>query len=158
MALEQLDLLESDGIDLGRVVIGHCDVFHPIATIVEVARRGAYVAVDTIGKERWRGIDGQIYEVPDSHRIRLIRELVEVGFSDQILLSSDLLVHRNELRLNPSTFGANGYGYILDGFADRLRTASIPESIILRMLVENPQRVLGADPMDAASHDCPSQA
>lgn len=46
MALEQLDLLEEDGVDPQRVAIGHCDRNADWWLRLQIAHRGAFVAYD----------------------------------------------------------------------------------------------------------------
>ena len=50
MGLEQLALLKQHGVDLSRVVIGHCDLKDNIDDILRMIDLGAYVQFDTIGK------------------------------------------------------------------------------------------------------------
>ena len=47
---------------------------------LEIARRGAYVAIDHIG---WGSEDGYI---SDTERVRLVVELLEAGLGDRVLL------------------------------------------------------------------------
>lgn len=142
MANEQLNILEKEGVDLHKVILGHCDVFHPLEQLVTVAARGAYVAFDTVGKEVWRSWDGRHYQQPDERRVELIVEMIRLGFAGQLLLSSDILVGREEMSLNPKSLGAFGYSYILKGFVPRLRRAGIEDRVINQILTENPARVL----------------
>jgi phosphotriesterase-related protein len=69
-------------------------------------------------------------------------DLLEAGFSDRIVLSSDLLATRDEIQLNPDTFGESGYGYLMRNFLPRLRNASVDEETIAKFLKENPSRIL----------------
>jgi phosphotriesterase-related protein len=130
LAQWQLEMLMAAGASPERVVIGHADVFHPIDALLDVASSGAYLGIDTVGKETWRGLDGKLYEVSDEHRIALIRRLVEAQFERQILLSSDLLYERGEVSLNPNTFGRHGYSYLSEEFLPELNRAGIPASVI----------------------------
>src|SRR5262249_14667243 len=57
MGHEQLDLLEAEGVDPERVIIGHCDLNPQPDHHVELARRGAYVQYDHIGSARFSSDD-----------------------------------------------------------------------------------------------------
>ena len=50
----QLDLLAEEGVDPGRVIIGHCDMVPDPAYHLRLARRGAWVQFDTVqGANDW---------------------------------------------------------------------------------------------------------
>jgi phosphotriesterase-related protein len=140
----QLDVLEASGALLDRVIIGHADVFHPLDELIRVAQSGAYLGIDTIGKQTWRGLDGALYRVSDEHRIETICRLVEAKFERQIVLSSDLLYERGEVSLNPETFGRHGYSYVTESFIPRLELAGIGEDAIQCMARDNALRLLAA--------------
>jgi phosphotriesterase-related protein len=143
LAQWQLEVLMSAGASPERVVIGHADVFHPIDALLDVASSGAYLGIDTVGKETWRGLDGRLYEVSDEHRIAIIRRLVEAQFERQILLSSDLLYERGEVSLNPKTFGRHGYSYVSEVFLPELSRAGIPPSVVQAVAHDNALRLRG---------------
>lgn len=140
----QLDVLAASGASLDRVIIGHADVFHPLDELIRVAQSGAYLGIDTIGKQLWRGLDGALYRVSDEHRIETICRLVEAKFERQIVLSSDLLYERGEVSLNPETFGRHGYSYVTEAFIPRLELAGIGADAIQSMARDNALRVLTA--------------
>lgn len=144
MALEQLDILESEGADLERVAIGHCDVYMPPETVIEVARRGAWVVFDTIGKEQWEDHGGTVYRRPDEDRLRVILDLVGAGFGHRAMLASDIVpppVDGPRAKA-PPRYGTPGYGYLLSEFVPRLRTAGVSEELLSLMTISNPAKVL----------------
>lgn len=145
LAQWQLEVLAAAGASLDRVVMGHADVFHPLEELVRVARTGAYLGIDTIGKQQWRGLDGALYRVSDEHRIKTIRQLVEAKFERQIVLSSDLLYERGEVSLNAVTFGRHGYSYLTEAFIPRLELAGIGENAIQCMARDNALRLLATE-------------
>jgi phosphotriesterase-related protein len=144
LALWQLDVLMSAGASAERVVIGHADVFHPMDALLGVASSGAYLGIDTVGKQTWRGLDGRLYSVSDEHRIEIIRQLVDAQFERQIVLSSDLLYERGEVSLNPTTFGQHGYSYVSELFLPRLITSEIAPSAIQAIARGNALRLRGS--------------
>lgn len=153
MALEQIDLLEAEGADLNRVVIGHMDTHPDSGYVREVLDRGVNIAFDTIGKQFW---DFRIAPLPDdmpegeftkdayyradSTRASRIAHLVSLGFTDRIFLAQDMT--GSEVYLNPGTHGQRGYAYLFDDFAQMLRQRGVTEQDLDRMLVDNPARLL----------------
>lgn len=129
VGMPQLDILMEEGVDLRRVIVGHSDSVPDTEYHLALARRGAYVQFDMLG----------IYtsEYDQEKRIRYIRNLVESGFGDHVLLSHDVCL-RGMLTVN----GGVGYGHILRDFVPRMRAADISDDLIERMMVTNPARAL----------------
>jgi predicted metal-dependent phosphotriesterase family hydrolase len=129
VGLAQLDILAHEGVDLRRVVIGHCDTVPDMDYHVAVADRGAYVQFDTIGLF--------LSEYDQDRRVAFIRNLVDRGHADRILISHDIC-----LRTALSATGGPGFSHILDHFLDRLRAAHVAEEHIHQITVENVARAL----------------
>jgi phosphotriesterase-related protein len=129
VGLAQLDILEDEGVDLRRVVIGHCDFYpHPDFHLA-VARRGAFVQFDSIG----RGF----YEWDIDQRLDWVLRLIEQGFLHRILLSHDVCM-KPHLR----AYGGQGYDYVLTGFVPKLREAGLTAEQIHVLTVDNPRAAL----------------
>ncbi len=140
--LEQLGIIEEEGVEPNRVVIGHCDLNSDFNYHLAIAQRGAYLGFDTIGKERWVSIlPGERFAYQrDSSRIRLILEVLTKGFDDRIVVSSDIIKH--ELELNEETLGQFKYNYVLTAFLHQLRDRGVSEEEINLMTRISPQRLL----------------
>ena len=128
VGLPQLRLLASEGVDPGRVIIGHCDMVLDQAYHLALVEAGAWVEFDTIQAEPDHVLD---------RTVAAIRALVEAGHEDRILLSQDICLV-SQFR----AMGGPGYGYILREFRGRLRAAGFGEATIERLLVTNPARAL----------------
>ncbi len=132
VGLAQLRIFEEEGVDPGRVVIGHADSYPLLEHHLEIVRRGANLEFDFLGMS---------FTVMEQHGearvIGLLGELVARGHADRILLSQDIC-HNSQLR----PYGGNGYVYLFETFLPRLREAGIPEAAIRTMTVENPARIL----------------
>ena len=126
--LAQLDLLSGEGLAPHRVSVGHQDLLDDPAVHRELARAGAYVAFDTVGKESYQS---------DEVRLRLLLELLESGYADRILLSCDISRH-GYLR----TEGGQGYGHLFRSFLPRLREAGVDDDLVDLMTRRNPLRFL----------------
>jgi phosphotriesterase-related protein len=142
MGLAQLEILEEEGADLDRVVIGHCDLNSDLDYHLSIARRGAYLGYDTIGKQCWlSAVRGEkfAYQKDDS-RIHLILEVLDKGFGDRIVISSDIIV--DELKFNQKTLGKFKYNYLLDIFLPKLREKGVNKQEIDLIIKENPKHLL----------------
>ncbi|GAA2069796.1 phosphotriesterase-related protein [Streptomyces albiaxialis] len=126
--LAQLDLLTGEGLPPQRVCVGHQDLLDEPGVHRELARSGAYVAFDTVGKESYQS---------DETRLRLLLELLEAGHADRALLSCDISRH-GYLR----TEGGQGYGHLFRSFLPRLRAEGVDEDLIDLMTRRNPLRFL----------------
>jgi len=80
MALEQIELLKSEGVNLSYLSLGHMDRNPDPYYHAQIASTGAYMSFDGIGKIKY---------APESTRISLILDLVRKGYEDQILISGD---------------------------------------------------------------------
>jgi phosphotriesterase-related protein len=156
MALEQIDLLEQEGVPLDRVVIGHMDNHPDLDYLRRVLDRGVTVGFDSIGKQHW---DVRRPPLPETHpdgrydktaikqsdrtRAHRLAALVAEGYAGQIVLSQDLT--GGQMWLNPSTHGRYGYGYLGRVFLPQLEELGVSGEAIERMLIANPARLLSAE-------------
>ena len=90
VGLPQLELLEEEGVDPRRVIIGHSDTVPDAAYHRMLAERGAWVEFDTIQGDS---------EYDTQQRVDLIRALADAGFADRILLSHDVCLRSHLRRL-----------------------------------------------------------
>ncbi len=123
-----LDVLESEGVDPRRVIIGHVDENADIRNLERLCRRGAYVQFDVIGKSHW---------MLDGTRADLIAELVRRGHVAHVLLSTDR-ARKSELK----SYGGPGYAYLMTYFVPMLHEAGLPEEIVREVMITNPRRAL----------------
>ncbi|BDZ54022.1 phosphotriesterase family protein [Agromyces marinus] len=152
MAHEQVDLLESEGVDLDRVVIGHLDTQLSVDFARTVLDRGVLIAIDTIGKEVWDFFlepapdrpDGEFpkraFARSDRGRADLVAALVGAGYADRLVLAQDLT--GAEVWMNPGTHGRSGYSYLAETFLPMLAQRGVPEDAIEQMTARTPARLL----------------
>ena len=132
VGLDQLRVFEEEGVDPGRVVIGHADSWPFLDHYLEILRRGASIEFDFLGMSftpQERAGEPRI--------LRLLLELLEKGHGDRVLLSQDVC-HDAQLR----HYGGSGYTYLQETFLPRLRAAGASEGEIRLLTVENPLRTL----------------
>jgi predicted metal-dependent phosphotriesterase family hydrolase len=128
----QLTIFEDEGVDPGRVVIGHADSYPVLDHYLELIGRGASVEFDFLGMSftpTERHGEGRVVE--------LLLELLHRGHADRILLSHDVC-HNSQLR----HYEGNGYTYLHDAFLPRLRVAGVSDAEIDTITRENPRRIL----------------
>ena len=114
-ALEQLELFESVGVDPRRSCIGHLGNLEDPQVKVhkEVARRGAYVGFD----RRVRSAESDVIQLP------MIKAMIDAGYSDRLLCSSDAGGQDSVLKSN----GGPGYAKALAVFVPVLRKPGVGE-------------------------------
>lgn len=142
-----LDILETEGVNLEFVVLGHLDgtLAHTDISLSEaveyhssLAARGAYIEYDLCGNSGFFKHDGVSWWLPsDQQRAMAIRQLINQGYLDQILLSHDV-GHKHYL----TRWGGWGYGHILRTMTHILRACDISDSETAAMLISNPARML----------------
>ncbi|WP_106398865.1 phosphotriesterase family protein [Actinocorallia populi] len=131
-AVRDLEVVLDERLPAGRVAVGGLDREDAVAAgaPLEVARRGAYVVLDHVGTE-----DGR--HIGDAERADLAARLVDAGFGDRILLSSD------------ATGVAKGhagndvpYSHVLSDFVPLLKARGLADEDVRRILVDNPRDLL----------------
>jgi phosphotriesterase-related protein len=135
--LRQLDVLEREGADPSRCIIGHADSTTDISKLVEVMEQGASVGIDTVG-----------YEGPQRsirHRLGLVVALVAMGYEGQILLSHDTVMYerrRPGSKDDPQRYNGGNLGLLFEEFIPDLLKAGVSEKAVHQMTVDNPRRLL----------------
>ena len=131
VGLDQLDILEEEGVDLTRVVIGHPQTYDSHEYHLEIARRGAWISFDNIGVLE--------SEPPYDQRnlLRMTREILEAGLIRQLLFSQDVCY-----RSMNHAYGGHGYDFVSTKLLGRLREIGVTEDMFLQIMVDNPRRAL----------------
>ncbi len=144
--LEQLDVLEAENVDLGRVCVGHLsDVTAEQdpgwTSHLEIGRRGAYLGFDTVG----RALDLETSpDIPEADKVRMVLNVLEAGYEDQVLLASDFAASR-DLKSN----WGNGFATAIVQFVPKLRHAGVDDATLHKITVDNPRRFLAFVPQEA---------
>ncbi len=129
MGHEQLDIFESEGVDLSRVMVGHIDRNPDPNNLISLAKRGATLEFDTPMRIKYHA---------ESVTIDCLRAVIDAGYEDQIVLAGD-----NGRRSYLKAYGGGpGYAYILEKFVPRLYSEGFDEKIIYKIMVETPRRLL----------------
>jgi phosphotriesterase-related protein len=124
VGLDQLRLLAEEGVDPGRVIIGHADTVPSPDYHLALARQGCYVSFDSVGT-------GTPYDLQRTADYTVA--LVRAGFGAKVLLSHDVFL-RGHLRAD----GGGGYGYLLTDFLPLLSAAGLDAELVRRLVSANP--------------------
>ncbi|MDH3212378.1 MAG: hypothetical protein OEM05_07815 [Myxococcales bacterium] len=129
----QQDVFEAEGVDLSRVVIGHCGDTDDLEHLESILARGS-----TIGMDRF-GVD--IF-LPMEDRVRTVAELCRRGKADRMVLSHDACCHFDffPADLMASAVPRWNFRHIPDDVIPALRKEGVSEDHIRTLSVDNPRR------------------
>jgi len=131
---EQVDIILSEGVDPSRVVIGHTDTVKNVQYSIDLLERGVYVEYDCMMAAK---VGGKIVEPELQRRISYLKELIDRGYAERILLSQDVCQ-----RTHQAAFGGPGLTFIFEEFRDAAIDAGIDAEVLDMISTENPRRVL----------------
>ena len=136
-ALDQIDLLVSQGLAPDRIVIGHLDDAEPDLDLIrEIIARGAWAQFDDIGYEYYTE-RLRIQMATDVVRARKLRRLAEEGLTDRVILASDFGMQRHL-----QARGGPGLVVLADGFRKTAQAEGVPVEVLDRCMITNPATVL----------------
>jgi len=130
LALEQIALLQEEGVPPSRVVISHLGDRHDTGALLKIARQGVFLSVDNIGYV------GQGYP-GDEIRARNVALLAGEGHLSQIVLSGDICQ-----KTHLAAYGGKGYAHVPRRFVPLLHQSGLTEEATHQMTVVNPARML----------------
>jgi phosphotriesterase-related protein len=132
VGLDQLDILQEEGVDPRRVIVGHAHSYPVHEYHVALAKRGAFLSFDRMG-----------FPQPYEHERMLqgIKMLVDAGLVGHVVLSQDVC-----WRTDYVAYGGRGYAFVADGLRPELRQLGISDEAYHRMTVDNPRRALAGEP------------
>ena len=129
----QQDIFEEEGVDLSRVIIGHCGDTKDLEHLERILARGSTIGMDRFGLEAL---------LPTKDRVSSVAELCRRGFAEQMVLSHDACCHLDfapaEL-IRPTTPHWN-FRHIPDDVIPALRKEGVSDEQIRLLTVGNPRR------------------
>jgi phosphotriesterase-related protein len=143
-AIEQLDIFESVGVEPRHLVIGHLSAIKAeddptSATHKHIARRGAFIGLDTMGHEMSQSF------IPEAEKVQLVQRLLDAGLENQLIFSSDFA--------NPKHLKSNwgmGFMTVVTQFGPKLRYAGVKDETIRKITIDNSRRFLACTPRKTA--------
>ena len=140
--LEAIEILKKNGADAGKITIDHVDVDINIDYCVSLVKTGAFIEFDNFGKEFYidaadrKDFAGGAF-MTDVDRVKALKQLIEKGCADHILLTCDVclktLIHR---------YGGWGYDHVLSHIVSMMRDFDIDENAIETIIRKNPANFL----------------
>jgi phosphotriesterase-related protein len=137
--MQALEVVFGAGADPERTIIDHVDGrFAGIEEYEEVARTGCYLEIDLFGFESSYLPTNPGFDMPnDAARVKVVRELIDRGYGERILVSSDMAMKYHRKR-----YGGFGYDHILRQVVPLMLRRGIERNQVDDILVHNPARVL----------------
>lgn len=129
------NVLVEEGVDLERVVIGHCGDSTDVDYLMRLADRGSFLGMDRFGVD---------FAITVEQRVATIVELVRRGYAGQLTLSHDCCCWSDFF---PSVADYNHvmphhhYLHIHNHVLPALLEAGVSQADIDRMFIENPRRL-----------------
>jgi phosphotriesterase-related protein len=127
-----LDILEDAGVKPNRIVIGHLgNLVDPTVQVQKaICRRGAFVGFDRQGRPE------------DAQQVPMVMALLDAGFADNLMFSSDL-ARADALKRDNKDLG---YAKTLRVFVPKLKAAGASDEVLRQIMVDNPRRFLAFVP------------
>jgi len=131
--LEQQKIFKEEGVDLSRVVIGHCGDTDDLDYLEAVMAEGSYIGMDRFG------IDALL---TTEKRVNTVAELCKRGYAGQMVLSHDAACYMDWIpgEMPPPMFKNWTYLHISRDVLPALEAKGVTGEHIHQMLVDNPRR------------------
>ncbi|MDR3738578.1 MAG: hypothetical protein P4L40_06115 [Terracidiphilus sp.] len=141
MMLEQVELLNSFGVDPAHLIISHGDRNPDWFVHRDVAQTGAFLQYDCFGRIKY---------MPESTVVDLMRKMFDLSLGDHVLLGGD----NARSSYWKSYGGGPGMAYMLRAFLPRLRREGFTEAQIEQLAAQNASRALAFAHIDQlATHN-----
>ena len=134
VGIDQQEVFAAEGVDLSRVVIGHCGDSTDIAYLEAILARGSFIGMDRFGVD---------IILPTPERVATIAELCRRGFSRQMVLSHDACCHIDWFPKEMIAHMAPRWNFrhIPDDVIPALKQAGVTETQLREMTVDNPRKI-----------------
>ena len=150
LPIEHIDLLTSLDVPLKHVVMAHVSTMSD-ETLMTLLTAGCYVRYEMgqddaarspytktySGTNESAALKFQRSAPSDGDQIQKIIELIEKGYGDKILVSSDM---NSSARLTVN--GGHGYQYMLANVVPRMQASGLTQEAIDNIFINNPQKAL----------------
>lgn len=130
----QIDILTQEGVEPERIVIGHTDTVKSLEYSLDLLKRGVYVEYDCMMAVK---SGGEVAEHELRRRVEYLRELVELGYAERMLLSQDV-----SQRSHQAALGGPGLTFVFEEFAEAAIAAGVEPEVLEMISAENPRRAL----------------
>ncbi len=133
--LEQQRFFQKRGVSPERLIIGHSGDSEDLDYLRALMDKGSTIGMDRFGME---------HVLTDDRRIRTVVMLLELGYSDRMVLSQDAAFYSHVTP--PSWRAVSAPAWRMDTISRRivpmLADAGVSDTEITQMMVDNPRRLL----------------
>jgi len=132
--LEQQKIFQEEGVDLGRVVIGHSGDSEDLDYLETMMKAGSYIGMDRFGIDMY---------LTTEKRVAVIAELCKRGYANRMVLAHDASCYMDWFpwdALNKAVPRWH-FRHISDDVIPMLRDAGVPQDQIDLMTTGNPRAV-----------------
>jgi phosphotriesterase-related protein len=131
--LDQQKIFREEGVDLSRVVIGHCGDTTEISYLEELIANGSYIGMDRFG------IDTIL---PFEDRVNTVVEMCKRGHAGKMVLSQDASCFSDwyEPDLPAKFLPTWNYLHIYKDVIPALKQRGVTDAQVHQMMVENPRK------------------
>ncbi len=135
--LEQQRIFAEEGVDLSRVVIGHCGDSTDIDYLEEPIANGSYIGMDRFGVDVFLSFED---------RVDTVARMCERGHADKMVLSHDASCFIDWLpeEVVPVVMPNWHYLHIHHDVVPALKQRGVTDEQLTTMLVDNPRRIFEA--------------
>jgi phosphotriesterase-related protein len=131
--LAQQRVLEEEGVDLSRVLIGHCGDTTDLKYLEALMEKGSILGMDRFGIE---------VRLPFKKRVETVAALCRQGYATKMVLSQDAACYNDWFSEKELAVRAPRWSYvhIMNDVVPALKELGVTDSQVHAMLVENPRR------------------
>ncbi|GGN42374.1 phosphotriesterase [Novosphingobium indicum] len=136
------DVLTEEGVNLERVVIGHCGDTSDIDYLMKLADKGSILGMDRFGVE---------FAITMEERVKTIAQMVQRGYADQLTLSHDCCCWSDyfpDVSDYHQAMPNHHYLHIHNDVIPALLEAGVSQGDLDKMFVDNPRRLFAAPGKD----------
>ncbi|MBL6928158.1 MAG: aryldialkylphosphatase [Rhodospirillales bacterium] len=136
---EIVSFLRDAGADLSRTIMDHVERrLFDTDSILRLAETGIVLEFDMFGFETSRFAQGGDIDLSsDGVRLTRIRDLLDAGYRDRIVISHDICTRTRQME-----FGGHGCGHIFRNIVPMMRRRDFDEPDIQAVLIDNPANLL----------------
>jgi phosphotriesterase-related protein len=133
--LDQQRIFAEEGVDLSRVVIGHCGDSPDLPYLREIMDQGSLIGADRFGLY----LPGRLGL---SERVAIVADLCELGYSDRIVLAHDKTIYPDWWEPGQGPHVDEWvHTHISDEVLPALRKRGVSDEQLHQLMVGNPRRV-----------------
>lgn len=137
--IAQLDILLDEGVNVNKLVIGHCGDTTDLDYLETLLGSGCFVGLDRFGIDMF---------LPTESRIQVCVDLIEKGYEDQIVFSHDYCVFLDwfpqdvfrNMKDDPGNMWS--FHHILVDILPKLLEKEVTQKQVKQITIENPVKIL----------------